>query len=140
MYCHYFQEWEVRPEFQKEFISLWSGWLGEANLHKLDQVTEAEWGRFNTLLALTFERYEVFIANPEEGILRKAMGASELTQAYSEAMAKDASTFTRLVIPELNCALTEDWDYTYILWHKGGSAIAALAPLIEQAQLHHFGP
>ena len=51
MYDDYFtSDGEVRPEFRKEFVSIFSGWLGTANLHKLDEVTEEQWSRFNDLL------------------------------------------------------------------------------------------
>lgn len=140
MYCQYFQEWDVRPEFQKEFISLWNGWLGPENLHKLDEVKESEWERFNHLLGLIFALYEIFIANHEECSCKKVAHADELMKTYEEAMTEDASKFTSLVIPELGCVLTEDWDFTYIIWHKNGVAVEALAPLIEQVKLLHFGP
>ena len=138
MYDQYFQDMDVRPEFKKEFISLWNGWLGKENLHKLDLVEESEWNRFNDLLALICARYEVLIADPANCSCKVVAHASELVQNYDEAMAKDTSQFTRLVVPELNCALTESWDFTFILWHLDGVAVETLAPLIEQAKLHHF--
>ena len=53
MYRDYFNDfWEIKPEFSKEFVSLWSGWLGEESLYKLDDVTENEWERFNTFIKL----------------------------------------------------------------------------------------
>ncbi|MDN3685571.1 hypothetical protein QW180_26455 [Vibrio sinaloensis] len=58
MYHHCFEGWEVKPEFAKEFISLWSGWLGEENYHKLDEVTENEWQRFNKLIELIGKDYK----------------------------------------------------------------------------------
>lgn len=140
MYDQYFHDRTVRPEFQKEFISLWKGWLGPENLHKLDRVKESEWERFNHFLALVFERYKLFIANPKQHSCKKVIYVNELMQTYEEAMTKDSSQFTRLLIPELSCVLTEDWDFTYILWHKNRVVVDALAPLIERAELHHFGP
>ncbi len=140
MYDKYFQDSRVRPEFEKEFISLWDGWLGTENLHKLDEVEESEWNRFNCLLAMIFDNYEVLIANPEQCSCTKVMHASEIIQEFDGAMAKDSSRFTKLIIPEINCVLTEDWDFTYILWHKNGVEVQTLSPLIAQAKLHHFGP
>ena len=139
MLDQYFQGWEVRAEFQAEFISLWPGWLGPGQVYRLDQVTEAEWQRFNDLLALLVERHEVLLADLELGQLRSLAGADGVAQSYQAAMSKDASQFTRLVIPELDCVLTEDWDFTYILWHRDGAAVNALAPLVEKAGLYHFG-
>jgi len=138
MYSQYFHECEVRPEFRKEFISLWPGWLGPENLHKLEAVTEVEWSRFNNLLTQIVERHDVFIADLVNETLRKVRHARELMQLYDESQNKSHSAFTKLVIPGLSCALTEEWDFTYILWYKDRAAVAVLAPLISRAQLHHF--
>jgi len=63
MYIEYIQERELRPEFKKKFISLFNGWLGKDNLHKLDEVTENGWQCFNTLLELISKNYSVAIAD-----------------------------------------------------------------------------
>jgi hypothetical protein len=42
MYQSYFEDWEVKADFTKEFVSLWDGWLGDES-YKLDLVTESEW-------------------------------------------------------------------------------------------------
>lgn len=42
-FSQYFVEWEVKPDFEKEAISLWPGWLGQADHYKLEEVTEGEW-------------------------------------------------------------------------------------------------
>ena len=55
MYNEYFEDWDVKSEFNKEFISIFGGWLGKDNLHKLDDVTEREWGKFNHLLRVISE-------------------------------------------------------------------------------------
>ena len=135
---HYFKEHEVRPEFQKEFISLWEGWLGPDSYYKLDQVTESDWQRFNDLVRLISERYDVLIVNLANRTCWKATEASQLVQTYEHAMQKESSTFMRIVIPELHCVLAEEWDFTYILWHKDLASVAAISPLIRQARLHHF--
>ena len=139
MLDQYFDDWEIRGGFKEEFISLWPGWLGPEQYHKLDEVTESEWQRFNDLLTLIAERYDVLVADLELRELKNVRGASEIRQSYEAAMNKDASQFLRFVIPELGCVLAEEWDYTYILWHKDGSAVAELAPLVTKAGLHHFG-
>ena len=51
---------------------------------------------------------------------------------------KDFSQFTHFVIPELDAVFTEEWDYTWILWHRGNGAVEALAPLVADAGLHHW--
>jgi len=139
MLAQYFQGWDVTPEYRPEFISLWPGWLGPENYHLLDCVAESEWQRFNDLLALIASRYEVLAANLELGQLSAIASSNEITQTYAAAMTKDASQFTRIVIPELDCVVSEDWDFTYIVWHKDRTAIDSLAPLVERAGLHHFG-
>jgi len=51
IYRHFFERGEVRPDFTKEYISLWPGWLGKDRLHLLDEVSETEWssGQNHTL-------------------------------------------------------------------------------------------
>jgi len=53
-------------------------------------------------------------------------------------MEKHAGLFSQYVIPELECVITEEWDYTYILWHKDNGAIDALSSYISEANLYHF--
>ncbi len=53
-------------------------------------------------------------------------------------MNKDDSLFSRYVLPELDCVVTEEWDYTYIIWHKNNGAVEKLAPFITKAKLKHF--
>jgi hypothetical protein len=58
--------------------------------------------------------------------------------SYKESMNKDSSQFSKYAIPELDCIFTEEWDYTFILWHKNNGAVEALKPLITKAGLYHF--
>jgi hypothetical protein len=53
-------------------------------------------------------------------------------------MQKNASQFFQLVIPALDCVITEEWDYTYILWHRDVDALGAIKPLLFGARLEHF--
>jgi len=138
MYSRYFDDWEVRPEFKKEFISLFNGWLGKTDLHKLDEVTEVEWERFNVLLNLVCQQYESYAVDCGQQLFRRVSHPAEVLQTYEGAMKKSSSNFIRLVIPALDCVLTEDWDYTYILWYKSETAVEAMHTLISQAGLHHF--
>ncbi len=61
-----------------------------------------------------------------------------LLSTYEETMRKDASQFSKFVIPDLDCVLTEEWDYTFIIWHKNNGAVDALRPYILNSMLHHF--
>ncbi len=138
MYSEYFQEWELRPEFEKEFISIFDGWLGKDNPNKLDEVTENEWLRFNALVEFISKSYDVALADTGLQSVRGVENIDEVLCTYKESMNKDSEQFTKLVIPKLQCVLSEDWDYTYILWHKGNGALEALKPLINKAGLYHW--
>jgi len=137
MYHSYFEDWEVKEEFTKEFVSLWDGWLGEER-YKLDLVTENDWNRFNELIKLISENYEIKLVNCNNEKLLDIKNIHDTLSNYEESMSKNDSLFSKYVLPELNCVITEEWDYTYIIWHKNNGAIEALSPLIEKAQLKHF--
>ena len=62
MYQSYFENWEVKENFTKEYISLWNGWLGKES-NKLELVTEHEWARFNELIRLIAKEYEIKVVN-----------------------------------------------------------------------------
>ena len=138
MFSEYFEDWQVKREYSKEFISLWEGWLGEDNYHKLDEVTEGEWARFNELLRSLAKVFSLEVANCEKQSLTKVSDIESVLSGYEESMNKESSEFTKLVIPELGCVLSEEWDYTYIIWHKNNGAVEALAPYIKAASLEHF--
>src|ERR1700712_5616969 len=138
MFGNYFEDWEVKREFTKEFVSVFDGWLGTEELHELDDVTENEWKRFNTLINLISERYEIQVVNCERKTCLPVSNVESVLQTYAAAMEKDSSHFTKLVIPSLDCVLTEEWDYTYIVWHKNNGAVEALKPLVTAAGLYSF--
>jgi hypothetical protein len=137
MYHSYFEDWEVKGEFTKEFVSLWGGWLGEES-HKLDLVTENEWARFNGLVKLISQNFVVKLVNCNSEKLLDIENIQDSLANYTESMNKDSSLFSRYVLPELDCVITEEWDYTYIIWHKGNGAVEKLSPLIKKAELKHF--
>jgi hypothetical protein len=138
MFSDYFEEWEIKPEYSKEFVSLWSGWLGAENYHKLDEVTEGEWSRFNTLLRNIANDFELEVANFENQSLTKIVDVESVLSTYEKSMSKNSSEFINIVVPSLGCVISEEWDYTYIIWHKNNGAVDALAPYIEAARLEHF--
>lgn len=138
MFSDYFEDWEVKPEYSKEFISLWKGWLGQDNCHKLDEVTEGEWARFNELLRILASDFSLKVANCENQSLTKISDIESVLSSYEESMNKESSEFTKLVIPDLGCVISEEWDYTYIIWHKNNGAVEALAPYIKAANLESF--
>lgn len=138
MFSDYIKDWEVKPEYSKEFVSLWKGWLGPDNCHKLDEVTEGEWARFNDLLKSLATDFSIEVVDCEKQSLTKISDIETVLSSYEESMDKDSSEFTMLVIPELGCLITEEWDYTYIIWHKNNGAVEALAPYIKAANLESF--
>ena len=138
MYSDYFNDWDIKPNFKQEFICIFDGWLGEEKFYKLDMVTEKEWSSFNIFIKLIFNKYQLYIAEHENESCKKVKDVDSILSTFEETMNKEPSQFTMLIIPELNCAITEDWDYTYILWHKNNGAVENLAPLMKQAGLYHF--
>ena len=138
MFSEYFEDWEVKQKYSKEFVSLWGGWLGKDNYHKLDEVTEAEWSRFNSLLRQLAKDFSLEVANCERQSLTKVRDIESLLTNYEESMNKDPTKFTKLVIPELECIISEEWDYTYIIWHKNNGAVETLSPYIQSSLLKHF--
>jgi len=138
MYDKYFTEWEVLPEFQPEYVSLWSDWLGKEQLHLIDEVTEQEWERFNLLIDLISKHYKIGFANCANETISFPSKIKSTFSSYSDSMKKDAASFSKYVLPELDCVITEEWDYTYIIWHKNNGAVEALSSYITHSKLRHF--
>jgi len=138
MYSEYFEEWEVRPEYEKEFVSLWSGWLGEKNLHKLDKVTESDWSRFNDFIRRLAKDFKIVLVDCKTESLAEISDVESSLSNYTDSMNKESSQFTQIILPELGCVISEEWDYTYIIWHKNNGAVEALSPYVMQSRLKHF--
>lgn len=138
MIDQYFKDYCVKEEFSKEFITLWNGWLGKKNLHKLNEVTQAEWQRFNDLLLELFNRYELFSVNINENICSKVKNPEEIIDSYKVSLNKPYTQFTKIIIPELDAVYSEEWDYTWILWYKNKRALEAFEPLIRKCKLYNF--
>lgn len=138
MFEKYFRNEGVKPGFEKEFVSLFNGWLGMKNLHKLDEVTEVEWERSNSLLRQIHQNHRLYIVDLEARVCREINDAESITGSHKDSMDKEYAQFTKIVIPELNAVYTEEDDYTWILWHKNNGAIEALSPLIKRAGLFHW--
>lgn len=138
MFSTYFEGWEVKPEYKKEFVSLWSGWLGKENIHKIDDVAEAEWTRFNDWIRSLAQHFTIYLVDCESQSITEVADIESVISEYDVSMNKDSSLFTKLVLPELGCVISEDWDYTYIIWHKNSGAVEALSPHITKAGLKHF--
>ncbi len=137
MYDSYFVDWEVKDKFDKEFVSLWAGWLREES-YKLDQVTENEWSCFNEFIRLISKNFTIKMVDCKAEELLEINNIESTLSNYTESMNKDASLFSKYVLPDLDCVVTEDWDYTYIIWHKNNGAVEALKPLVSKAGLYHF--
>ena len=137
-YDTFFEDGEVRADFRKEYISLWAGWLGEGRLHLLDEVNDEEWLRFNRWLLAVFHAFGMGVVNREAETIEFPARLEPLLSNHAEAKQKDASQFSQFIIPALDCVITEEWDYTYILWHRDTRALEALKPLLSDANLHYF--
>lgn len=138
IYEVFFEHGEVRPDFKKEFISLWPGWLGKERVHLLDEVSEEEWLRFNRMLLAAFEAFRMGLVDHSNETIEFPARLEPFLSDHQEAMQKNASQFLQFVIPALDCVITEEWDYTYILWHRDGDALGAIKPLLLGARLEHF--
>jgi len=138
MFDKYFDDWEVKPQFKREYVSLWPSWLGKENIHMLDQVTKEEWSRFNSFILAISQIYKLGLVDCNAGSVTFPVNIESTLSDYSGSMNKDSSVFSKYVIPELDCVLTEEWDYTYIIWHKHNSAVDALIPYILASKLQHF--
>jgi hypothetical protein len=134
----YFLDYEVRPEFNKQFISLWPGWLGTENMHKLDEVTETEWSRFNQLILEIADEFKVGVVDLKTAEVSFLTDIEQALKPYAESMNSSSRDFGRYILPDLDCLLTDEWDYTYILWHKNNGALEKIEPLIKRCELKHF--
>ncbi|RXF00249.1 hypothetical protein D9981_09655 [Pseudoalteromonas phenolica O-BC30] len=134
----YFDDLDVKKEFSQEFISLWSGWLGRDECYKLDEVSEAEWERFNQLVRLLHSEYEMYAVNLENETINKLEDLDKYLPTYAEDMDRGQMNFTTIIIPSLNAVLAETWDYTYVLYHKNNGAVESLKPLIKKSNLYSF--
>jgi hypothetical protein len=138
MISEYFDDWEVKDEFSQEFISLWEGWLGRDNFHKLDEVTELEWKGFNLLIKFMHTKFEMYAVDIEKENIYKLIDLNSYLPSYTEDMDRGEINFTTIIIPSLNAVLAETWDYTYILYHKDNGAVEELKPLIKKSNLFNF--
>jgi len=134
----YFNDWNVRPEFNQEFVSIFEGWLGKENLHKLGEVTESEWARFNSLLQLLHQNHGLYIADLVSNSCTKIEVIKPILSNYKESINKSSDQFTKIILPELNAVFTEEWDYTWVLWVKNRAAVETLSPLIKDVGLFHW--
>jgi len=41
-YSYFFKDQDIKDDLAMEFISLWQGWLGKENYHKLDEVSQKD--------------------------------------------------------------------------------------------------
>jgi len=138
MFSTYFEEWEVKSDYKKEFVSLWPNWLGKENYHKLDEVTKDEWAYFNKWIKHLAQDFTIELVDCENQSITKVTEIESILSSYEVSMNKDSTLFTKIVIPELGCVISEEWDYTYIIWYKNNRAVETLSPYISQNGLEHF--
>lgn len=135
-YTEYFDTWKVRPEYAKEFICIFNGWLGKDNLHKLDEVGAVEWNKYNALILKLSENYQIQLANIDTQEIVEINELNGVLTPYEEYI--ETESFKHYIFPELDCILAQDWDFTWILWHKNNGALEAIAPIIKKVGLYNF--
>jgi hypothetical protein len=138
VFNEYFEDDKIKSEFKKEFISLWPGWLDKENYHKLEEVTDSEWERFNFLIRNISSRYKLLLVNVDGKIISNIDNIEKMLVSHRESMNKTSSEFLQFIIPDLDCILTEEWDYTLIIWYKNEGVIEKLRPFIQESKLFHF--
>jgi len=138
MYEKYFIDGDVKPEFRTEYISLWPHWLGKENCHLRDKVTEFEWKRFNSFIEAVSNKFKVGLIDISEEAVNFPSKITSTFSDFHDSQNQDASLFSKYLLPELGCLITEEFDFTYILWHRNNGALEALRPLIIAAELQHF--
>lgn len=137
-YDVFFEHGELQADFRKEYISLWPGWLGKERHHLLDEVSEEDWSRFNRMLLAASRAFRMGVVDHAAETVEFPARLEPFLSDHLESMRKDASQFSQFVIPALDCVITEEWDYTYILWHRDTAAMEAIKPLLSEAKLQHF--
>ena len=137
MFSDYFTDWEVNSDFSKEFVSLWDHWLKEES-DMLNKVTEQEWLRFNELIRSISKHYQLSKVDMENQQIMSIGNIEDTFSTFEEMGRKTPDMFSKYVIPSLNCMITEEWDYTYIIWHKNNGALDQLLPFIKESRLEHF--
>ena len=138
MFSKYLEDWRNKPGYEKELVSLWGGWLGKENIALLDEVKESEWARFNNWIRSLAVNFELVKLDFETKSELPISDIEEILSDYETSMNKNSSMFIEIGIPELGCVISEEWDYTYIIWHQKNGAIETLAPYIKEAELKHF--
>ncbi|MEM5518618.1 hypothetical protein WNY37_16795 [Henriciella sp. AS95] len=120
-------------------MSLWDGWLGKERYHLLDEVTrddDAKFAAFWRAVASEFDAYTVDLDRNSLDLI--APSNDLLTIEIISDGSRTANEFIKLIIPSLDCMITEEWDYTLIIWHRTQPAPARLLELVEQAGLKYF--
>lgn len=90
------------------------------------------------MLLAAFETFRMGVVNRAAETVEFPAKLDPLLDDYQASMHKDGSQFSQFVIPDLDCVLTEEWDYTYILWHRNKEALEAITPLLAETNLKHF--
>lgn len=90
------------------------------------------------MLLTAFEVFRMGVVNRAAETVDFPTALEPLLSDYQSSMQKEGSQFSQFIIPDLDCVLTEEWDYTYILWHRNKEALEAIKPLLAETNLKHF--
>ena len=101
-------------------------------------MTAEEWGKFNDLIRRIAQLYKIQQVEVATKYFIPVIDVEMILSSYDQAMKKIYMEFTKIFIPSLDCIVSEDWDYTYIIWCKNSDSIEALKPLISEVGLFSF--
>ena len=101
-------------------------------------VTENDWRKFNDFIQSISNIFKIGLIDHEKKSIFYPSEIESTFSSYASSMNKDASLFSSYVLPELDCLITEDWDYTYIMRYKNHRMVEALSPHILKSGLQHF--
>ncbi|MEQ9314598.1 MAG: hypothetical protein RLN72_02035 [Henriciella sp.] len=135
----YFKDFEPLPHFEKTYVSLWDGWLGPERSHLLDDVTREDELKLVDFYWSLATRFEVFRIDLKVGTVARFGGPDRRSLAADVINgSRTHAQFFKLIVPALDCLVTEEWDYTAIIWHRSETAPAQLLDMVESAGLKHF--
>ncbi|WP_341665117.1 hypothetical protein [Vibrio sp.] len=94
--------------------------------------------RFNTWIRLISKNFTILEVSLKTETLSEMSDVESILSDFESSQDKTSAEFIRIVIPELECIISEEWDFTYIIWHKNNGAVDKLQSSIKNAGLKSF--